>query len=313
MASIGDVNGDGVVDLAVTASGDSDGGFRLGAVWVIFLSSDGTVAGQQKISATSGGLVGPIDSEDFFGGGIVGIGDLDADGIPDIALGAPRDDDGGTNKGAVYLLFLRSDGTVRSEQKISTNLPVFGSSFSSNDFFGSSLALLSDLDNDGDITIAFSVFEGNNSGADIADLCFLELETCLPPTPEISKSPSGILVDRPGQQLSLTVISIGKELLYRWRRDGVELVNGESIVGADADTDTLTLFAGLDDVGLYDVVVTNPAGSVTSDPAILAFRPNCPGDLDGDGDSDADDFIEVLVGFGRTYDENCNTTSPTQP
>ena len=47
------------------------------------------------------------------------LGDLDGDGVGDLAVGAPRDDDGGTDRGAVWVLFLNTDGTVKSHQKIS--------------------------------------------------------------------------------------------------------------------------------------------------------------------------------------------------
>ena len=54
-----------------------------------------------------------------FGYTIASIGDLNRDGINDIAVGSPYDHDGGYNTGAVYILFLNSDGTVKSHQKIS--------------------------------------------------------------------------------------------------------------------------------------------------------------------------------------------------
>ena len=61
-----------------------------------------------------------ISSGDFFGHDIESIGDIDGDGISDIAVGATNDDDGGPSHGAVYILFLNSDGTVKDSQKISS-------------------------------------------------------------------------------------------------------------------------------------------------------------------------------------------------
>ena len=51
------------------------------------------------------------------------LGDFDGDGITDLAVGAERDDSyvaGGTNRGAVHVLFLNANGTVKSSQKIAT-------------------------------------------------------------------------------------------------------------------------------------------------------------------------------------------------
>ena len=47
------------------------------------------------------------------------ISDLNGDKVTDLAVGVTRDDDGGMDTGAVYILFLNSDGTVKTHQKIS--------------------------------------------------------------------------------------------------------------------------------------------------------------------------------------------------
>ena len=47
------------------------------------------------------------------------IGDLDGDGVVDMIVGAELDDDGGPDRGAIYVLFLLVDGNVKSFQKIS--------------------------------------------------------------------------------------------------------------------------------------------------------------------------------------------------
>ena len=55
-----------------------------------------------------------------------GIGDLDGDTIPDVVVGADGDDDGGPDRGAVYVLFMNANGTVASHQKISDTEGGFG-------------------------------------------------------------------------------------------------------------------------------------------------------------------------------------------
>ncbi len=100
VASLGDLDDDGVGDLAVGAEGDDDGGPDRGAVWILFLNTDGTVKSHQKISDTEGGFTGTLDGNDRFGISVDSLGDLDGDGVDDLAVGAPGEDDGGANRGA---------------------------------------------------------------------------------------------------------------------------------------------------------------------------------------------------------------------
>ena len=84
---------------------------------ILFPILTGTVMSSQKISALHGGLTeagGSLDNSDYFGYSVVAIGDLNGDGVPDMAVGAYLDDDGGLDKGAVYVLFMNTDGTVMS-------------------------------------------------------------------------------------------------------------------------------------------------------------------------------------------------------
>ena len=72
----------------------------------------GTVLDEQKINTVVGGFLGVLDDGDKFGLAITSLGDLDSDGVPDLAVGAPNDDDGDTNVGAVWILFFPPVATV---------------------------------------------------------------------------------------------------------------------------------------------------------------------------------------------------------
>jgi hypothetical protein len=72
---------------------------------VLFLNANGTVKASQKLAHNTGG--GPnLANGDNFGTSIASLGDLDGDGVLDLAVGAEVDDTGGTNRGAVHVLFL---------------------------------------------------------------------------------------------------------------------------------------------------------------------------------------------------------------
>lgn len=165
-ASIGDLDGDGVVDLAVGASDDDDGGTDRGAVWILFLNPDGTVKNHQKISGTQGGFTGQLDDGDRFGLGVASLeADLDGDGTHEIISGAQNDDDGGTNRGAVWILFLNQDGTVRQHQKISNTEGGFTGILQDGDFFGIDATSVGDLDCDGVPEIAVGARHDGDGGA----------------------------------------------------------------------------------------------------------------------------------------------------
>jgi len=162
IAGLGDIDGDGIEDIAVGENLDDDGGFNRGAVWILFLGTDGKVDGFQKISDTQGDFGGVLDNQDLFGISLAGMGDLDNDGINDLAVGARNDDDGlpsppfpsAFDHGAVWILFLGTDGKVDGFQKISDFEGNFGGGLENRNLFGSSLANIGDLDNDGVVDLA---------------------------------------------------------------------------------------------------------------------------------------------------------------
>lgn len=106
VASIGDLDGNGVPDVAVGAERDEESVSSSGAVWILLLKSDGTDKNQQQITNGAGGFGGTLEGDEFFGISVTGTGDLNEDTVPDLAVGAARDDDGGSNFsdiGAVWI------------------------------------------------------------------------------------------------------------------------------------------------------------------------------------------------------------------
>jgi hypothetical protein len=75
-------------------------------VHIVSLAPDGAVVSQFKISATAGAFSGPLIDGDHFGNCVAAIGDVDGNGVIDLSVGAEGSDDGGPEKGAVWVLFL---------------------------------------------------------------------------------------------------------------------------------------------------------------------------------------------------------------
>lgn len=177
ITNIGDLEGDGVINLAIGTPGDDDGGMDRGAIWILLMNDNGQVDLERKISSSEGGFSGTLVNDDRFGSSIETLGDLNNDGVTDIAVGAPGDDEGGTDRGALWILFMNSDGSVQSERKIANNLSGFGDVLNNNDQFGSALANIGDLNNDGVTDLAVGTPLNDDGGVDFGALWILFMNT----------------------------------------------------------------------------------------------------------------------------------------
>lgn len=152
---IGDVNGDGVLDLVVGARSDDDGGTDAGAVYILFMNHNGTVQSNQKISMLEGNFTEILNAGNFFGYGVAGIGDYDGDFIPDIAVSAPVP----PNR-AIYIIHLNSDGTVKDFVK-NSNITAQG------------LSAIGDMNGDGRIDLVACDPGSDIGGTDIGAIRIL--------------------------------------------------------------------------------------------------------------------------------------------
>ncbi|MFC1643635.1 integrin alpha [Chlamydiota bacterium] len=155
LAFAGDVDGDGKDDFLIAAPGHIGGGTSWGGVG-LFLSTSLTTSPNELLPdyKFTTKLEYPL-IYDLFGESVAGAGDVDGDGLSDIIIGEPLNDEGGTDAGKVYI-FLASTILSSSEQIINAldaDYALTGAG--ANDQLGCSVAggLLIDDDNSSDILI----------------------------------------------------------------------------------------------------------------------------------------------------------------
>jgi hypothetical protein len=111
VSAAGDVNGDGIEDLVIGADGADPNGGLSGRSYVVFGSRTG-FPNPLELSALDGQNGFVINGEaagDALGFSVSAAGDLNADGLDDLIIGANRADSNGVDAGRSYVVFGRGD------------------------------------------------------------------------------------------------------------------------------------------------------------------------------------------------------------
>jgi hypothetical protein len=134
LASAGDINADGYDDVLVGAWGHESG-----EAYLLY----GPLVGDLDLSAADVKLFSG-DLSDYAGKSVASAGDVDDDGLDDVLVGAPGDEDGGYVAGAAYLLYgPPEDGLDLS----SADVKLIGEE--ADDLAGWTVAAAGDVDADG--------------------------------------------------------------------------------------------------------------------------------------------------------------------
>ncbi|MEQ9638721.1 MAG: hypothetical protein RIM84_01755 [Alphaproteobacteria bacterium] len=155
----GDLNGDGIADLLLVADATNT---MTGTAYVLFGTADGFSTDLSGIG-TGGFMVTGIAANDYAGVLAVGLGDVNGDGIADLALGTIG---GGTNnEGETYIVF--GSATLTGEVMLAT-LGDGGTLIDgpADNAFADAIASAGDFNNDGinDILVGAYGLNANTGG-----------------------------------------------------------------------------------------------------------------------------------------------------
>ena len=155
VSSAGDVNGDGFDDLIIGAPGDDPNSFSSGASFVVFGKTDGSAVELSDVDEGTnpgGFVINGVTEFDDSGNSVSSAGDVNGDGFDDLIIGAREDDPNGTNSGASFVVFGKTDGSVvdLSDIEGDTNTDGFViNGISEFDSSGRSVSSAGDVNGDG--------------------------------------------------------------------------------------------------------------------------------------------------------------------
>ncbi|WP_245278274.1 putative Ig domain-containing protein [Methylosinus sp. PW1] len=282
--SIADLNGDGKAEILVGAPGSDANGADSGAAYVVWGKSSDAAINLSNVTAGTGGfrIIGQA-AGDRAGYALGKISDLNGDGKSEILVGTPGNDAGGSNAGAVYVVYGKATGSQVDLNSVAVGTGGFRITGQAGDAIGSSLSDIGDVNGDGvsDLLIGASatkrayVVYGKNSTTEVK-------------LSDVALGSGGFLItgEATGDLLNLSVAG-GVD----FNHDGV----ADFIIGAPhngeggADAGAVYLVWGgnsgavdlsLISQGIGGAKIVGAAGSLTgSSVAVL-------GDLNGDGEPD---------------------------
>lgn len=135
--------------------------FHQGAVFIVWVDKNGVVKKNTPITQVELGNDSLIRNG-YFGSSIAKIGDLDGDGMPEIAVGASQDTTTGVGRGgSVRILFFNANGNLKALQKINSVVGGFTLPIDDREGFGK-VGTLGDFDGDNVSDLLVSSTAKNN-------------------------------------------------------------------------------------------------------------------------------------------------------
>ena len=283
VAIIGDIDGDGLLDVAVGApAARSDAKSPTGAVYIFHGS---TLLGSASLDTSDADyIIYGAATDDLAGSAVAAAGDVDGDGLDDLLVGAPGH---ASETGAAYLL-LASSITGRSISTLA-DADVVLPGEAAGDLAGTALASLGDLDNDGldDLLIGAP---GSDDGGTDAGKAYVVLGSSLaaPTTLDLSGADYEFIGEEAGDAAGSAVSLAGdidQDGIPDWIIGAPEATGGTSTSEASGAA-YVVLGSSLGTTSSIDLSLADYELYATAGQARAGAAVGGPGDVDGDGIDD---------------------------
>ena len=287
VAAIGDVNGDGLDDFAIGAPTNDEGGNGAGQVYVI-LGRESGWTNYISLAGADASYLGQV-ALDEAGYSIAGLGDADGDGLADLVIGAPYNDEAWYSAGQVYVVCGQAGGWAMDVALGAACASFLGEAAS--DEAGQHVSSAGDFDGDGLADLLVAAPLNDEAGTDAGQVYLFLGQN------------GGWAMDVP---LAASDISLHGEVAYDEAGNTVAYagdVNGDGyddlLIGAPDNDDAGVMSAGK----IY--LVLGPGTGLGKDASLAMADGSFLGEgildyagkaLSGGGDVDGDGYDDMLIG-----------------
>ena len=159
VAAVGDVNGDGMGDFLIGASGNDEVAVNAGQTYLILGGTGWTP--DLSLSFADASFGGEV-AQDYSGQSLAGAGDVDGDGYDDFLISAVGNDQAASNAGKVYLVLGIDSGWTMDLDLALANASFLG--VEADDEAGTSMAGGGDVNGDGYDDLLIGAPENDDGG-----------------------------------------------------------------------------------------------------------------------------------------------------